>query len=62
MSKANRFEGLAVDEEPTQQQPTKVAQKAAVDTKKKFVVKVKPQAPANEGDQEGFEKVDSGFD
>ena len=58
MSKANRFETFAVEEEPSQQQAVKVPVKQA-EAKKKPVVKV-VRAPIDEADQAGFEKVDNG--
>lgn len=48
MSKVNRFDVFAVEDEPTQQQAVKVTQKA-VESKKKPVPKV-VRAPVNEGD------------
>ena len=57
MSKANRFDVFAVDEEPSQQQAVKAPVKQA-EIKKKPVVKVAPKL--SEEDQAGFEKVDNG--
>ena len=58
MSKANRFETFAVEDESTQQQAVKAPVKQA-EAKKKPVVKV-VRAPVDEADQAGFEKVDNG--
>lgn len=59
MSKANRFDVFAVEEESSQQQTAKAPVKQA-EVKKKPVVKVAPKL--SEEEQAGFEKVDNGQD